>query len=149
MTDRQAYIEYILDHYENPRNRRAMPDATVSIRGGNPGCGDVVTIYLKVDGDERITDASFEGEGCTISQAAASILTELVIGSTLEAVREMDFNDFVDHMGREVVMSRPKCATLALNTAKAAERKYRAGQQVDPGCSDGHGHPDTDEEVNF
>lgn len=132
--DRQEYIDNILDHYENPRNRHGMADATVSLKGGNPGCGDIVTMYLKLDGDERITDASFEGEGCTISQAAASMLTEMIIGRTLTELVEMNHEDFVDAIGREVVISRPKCATLALNTAKAAERKYRvlqAGQTND------------------
>jgi nitrogen fixation NifU-like protein len=124
--DRQFYIENLLDHYENPRNRYKMEDATVSITGGNPGCGDIVTIYLKVDTHERVIAASFEGEGCTISQAAASMLTEMLIGKTLSEVREMDIDAFIDEIGREVVITRPKCATLAINTAKAAERKYRA-----------------------
>lgn len=126
--DRQFYIENLLDHYENPRNRYQMADASVSIKGGNPGCGDIVTLYLKVDADERVIAASFEGEGCTISQAAASMLTEMLIGKTLGEVREMDIDAFIDEIGREVVISRPKCATLAINTAKAAERKYRAAQ---------------------
>ncbi len=126
--DRQFYIENLLDHYENPRNRYPMQDASVSIKGGNPGCGDIVTIYLKVDADERVVAASFEGEGCTISQAAASMLTEMLPGKTLAEVREMDIEAFIDEIGREVVISRPKCATLAINTAKAAERKYRAEQ---------------------
>lgn len=128
MFDRQAYIENILDHYENPRHRGKLEDATVSLKGGNPGCGDIVTMYLKIDENERIVAASFEGEGCTISQAAADILTEMIIGHTLEEVTAMDHSDFVDTLGREVVISRPKCATLALNTAKAAERKFRAQQ---------------------
>ncbi len=126
MTDRQAYIDNILDHYENPRHRGALADATVTMKGGNPGCGDIVTLYLKVDEAERIVDASFEGQGCTISQAAASILTEKIIGATLTDVKHMNHEDFVDDLGREIVINRPKCATLALNTAKAAERKYRA-----------------------
>lgn len=128
MFDRQAYIDNILDHYENPRHKGHMDNATVSIKGGNPGCGDIVTMYLKLDQDERIIDSSFEGDGCTISQAAASILTEKIIGKTLQEVKEMDHSAFVDELGREIVMNRPKCATLALNTAKAAERKYRAQQ---------------------
>ncbi len=128
MFDRQAYIDHILDHYENPRHHGPMADATVSIKGGNPGCGDIVTIYLKIGADERITDASFEGEGCTISQAAASILTEQIIGKTLAEVNAMDYTQFIDDLGREVVINRVKCATLALNTAKAAERKFRAAQ---------------------
>jgi len=125
---RQFYIENLLDHYENPRNRYKMEDATVSITGGNPGCGDLVTLYLKVDLEERVIAASFEGEGCTISQAAASMLTEMLIGKTLGEVREMDIDAFIDAIGREVIVTRPKCATLALNTAKAAERKYRAAR---------------------
>ena len=128
MFDRQAYIENIKDHYDNPQHHGALDNATVSIKGGNPGCGDIVTVYLKVDDQERITDYSFEGEGCTISQAAASMLGEHVIGKTLDVIKEMDYNAFIDEMGREVVMSRPKCATLALNTVKAAERKYREEQ---------------------
>jgi len=128
MFDRQAYIDNILDHYENPRHRGALADSTVSIKGGNPGCGDIVTMYLKLDDNEKITEASFEGEGCTISQAAADILSEMIVGKTLEDVKHMDHSAFVDELGREVVVSRPKCATLALNTAKAAERKYRSEQ---------------------
>lgn len=138
--DRQAYIEQILDHYESPRSRYEMSDATVSIHGGNPGCGDLVTIYLKVDGAERIREASFVGDGCTISQAAASMLMELLPGMSLAELREYSIEEFVENLGREVVNSRPKCATLALNTAKAAERKFRAeqnGQQSAPDTFEG------------
>ncbi len=84
--DRQAQIDFILDHYENPRHYGALPAASVVQKGGNPGCGDIVTFYLKVDGDGRIEDISFEGEGCTISQAASSIVTEMFYGKTLADV---------------------------------------------------------------
>jgi nitrogen fixation protein NifU and related proteins len=124
--DRQEAIEFLLDHYQNPRNQGTLEDADVAMPGGNPGCGDVVTIYLKVnhagDGVERVT---FEGSGCTISQAAASILTEMVEGKPLALVDEMDFSDMIDELGREVVNTRPRCATLALGTLKAAITKYR------------------------
>lgn len=127
--DRQEAIEYLLDHYENPRNREAMPDADITMPGGNPGCGDVVTVYLKVSPDGNSVDkVSFEGEGCTISQAAASILTEMVQGKSLNDVDEMDFNDMIDELGREVVKTRPRCATLALGTLKAAVVQYRKQQ---------------------
>ncbi len=128
MFDRQAFIDNILDHYENPRHHGSIEDATVTMKGGNPGCGDIVTIYLKLDKDERIQDVSFEGEGCTISQAAASILSEQILGKTLEEVKNMDHTQFIEDLGREVVINRLKCATLALNTVKAAERKYHAQQ---------------------
>ncbi len=128
MPDRQEFIDFILDHYENPRHHGAMDNPDVVMRGGNPGCGDVVTLYLRLDGGERIADVSFEGEGCTISQAAASIIAEKVIGKTLAEVTAMDAQIVVDEMGREVVANRLRCATLTLNTLKAAEKKYRAGQ---------------------
>jgi nitrogen fixation protein NifU and related proteins len=128
MFDRQAFIDNILDHYEHPRHRGKLEDATVTLKGGNPGCGDIIQVYLKIDENDRIADVSFEGEGCTISQAAASILSEQIIGKTLEDVKNMDHTQFIEDLGREVVINRLKCATLALNTVKAAERKYRAEQ---------------------
>ena len=128
MPDRQEFIDFILDHYENPRHHGTMENPDVVMRGGNPGCGDSVTMYVRLDGGERVADVSFEGEGCTISQAAASIVTEKVIGKTLAEVTGLDARIVVDEMGREVVANRLRCATLALNTLKAAEKKYRAGQ---------------------
>jgi nitrogen fixation NifU-like protein len=128
--DRQEQIEFILDHYENPRNRRAMESPDIVMKGGNPGCGDLVTLYVKLGEDGHINDVSFEGEGCTISQAAASMLTEMAPGKTLEEVEQLDATDFVEALGREIVTNRLRCATLALNTLKAAERKYRDGQRI-------------------
>ncbi len=147
MFDRQAFIDNLLDHYENPRHRGKLDDATVTMKGGNPGCGDIIEAYLKIDDGERITDVSFEGQGCTISQAAASILSEQIIGKTLDEVKNMDHTQFIEDLGREVVINRLKCATLALNTVKAAERKYReqqagASAESTPGTSD-------NEVVNF
>ena len=127
MPDRQEQIELLLDHYRSPRHRGALGDADVVMPGGNPGCGDIVTIYLKGAADHaHIADVTFEGEGCTISQAAASMLMEAVHDGrlTMEQVLSMDYHAMIDALGREVVASRPKCATLALGTLKAAIRKY-------------------------
>lgn len=124
--DRNEAIENLLDHYESPRNRGALEGADVTMPGGNPGCGDVVTIYLKVNREQdTVEQLQFEGEGCTISQASASMLTELVAGTPLGQIEEMDYNDIIDALGREVVQRRPRCATLALGTLKAAIKKYR------------------------
>ena len=124
--DRQEAIEFLLDHYQNPRNHGPLDPVDVTMPGGNPGCGDVVTIYLKVDdAGDRIEHVTFEGTGCTISQAAASILTEMVEGKPLAQIDDMDFNDMIDQLGREVVNTRPRCATLALGTLKAAITQYR------------------------
>jgi|SRR5579859_976658 len=128
MPDRQEFIEFILDHYQNPRHHGRLENPDVVMRGGNPGCGDIVTMYVRLGPDERISDISFEGQGCTISQAAASIVTEKVLGKTLAEVTQLNHELVVDEMGREVVENRLRCATLALNTIKAAERKYHAGQ---------------------
>lgn len=118
--DRQQYIEFLLDHFENPRNKHRMEDADVQLGGGNPGCGDLITMYLKVDDDNRITDASFVGEGCTISQAGGSIIAEMIVGMTVEEVRELGTQTMMEEMGEEVVKSRVRCATLALGTTQAA-----------------------------
>ena len=127
--DRQEAIEFLLEHYEQPRHRGELADPDVTMPGGNPGCGDVVTIYLKVDAaNDTIQDLAFVGEGCTISQAAASILLEQMQGQALAAVEALDFNWMIDELGREVVQSRPRCATLALGTLKAAIKKYRNDQ---------------------
>jgi nitrogen fixation NifU-like protein len=126
--DRQAYIELLLDHYENPRNRGKLADADVVQGGGNPGCGDIVTMYLKIDDQDRIANVTFEGEGCTISQAGASVVTELVMGKTLREIEEMDLNSIIDELGRDVVVSRTRCATLGLGTVKGAVAEFRRQQ---------------------
>lgn len=131
--DRQSQIETLLDHFNNPRNRNKMDNAHVVMPGGNPGCGDVVTIYLRVSDQEdstRIQEISFVGSGCTISQAASSILMEMVNADqpALDQVLEMDYEAMVDVLGRDTVSSRPRCATLALGTLKAAVRKHKRNQ---------------------
>jgi nitrogen fixation NifU-like protein len=128
--DRQAYIEHILDHYDHPRHKHRMDDADVQLGGGNPGCGDLITIYLKVGGDDRIEAVSFEGEGCTISQAGGSIVTELALGLTLDEVKALDLQTMIDEMGEDVVKSRVRCATLALGTVQAAVDSYRRARAL-------------------
>jgi nitrogen fixation NifU-like protein len=124
MLSREDYIENILDHHDNPRNRRTLDGADIEASGGNPGCGDIVVMFATVDAEGRITDASFQGEGCTISQAAASMLTEDLVGRTLDDVRGMSYEDVIEEMGREVVSTRTRCATLALTIMKSASDRY-------------------------
>ena len=133
--DRQAYLENLLDHFQSPRHREKLPDADVAMPGGNPGCGDVVSVYLKVDQaggqPERVAQVGWVGAGCTISQAAASVVAELVNEqhSTLDEILELSYEDLIDNLGRDVVSTRPRCATLALGTLKAAVRKYRRDEE--------------------
>ena len=131
--DRQMQIQILLDHYQRPRHRGALEDADVAMPGGNPGCGDVVTVYLKGAGDHaHIEDVSYEGEGCTISMAASSMLLEQVHNGdlTMDQVLEMDYNEMIEQLGRQIVASRPKCATLGLGTLKAAIRKYQKDKRL-------------------
>ena len=128
--DRQAFVEHILDHYQNPRHKHRMEDADVQLGGGNPGCGDLITVYLKVDPADRIEAISFEGEGCTISQAGGSIVSELVEGMSLDDVMELGVPTMVEEMGDDVVKSRVRCATLALGTLQAAVDQYRRDRRL-------------------
>jgi nitrogen fixation protein NifU and related proteins len=131
--DRQLQIQFLLDHYQKPRHCGALEDADVEMPGGNPGCGDVVTVYLKGSGDhEHIEDVSYEGEGCTISMAAASMLLEQVHDEklTMDQVLEMNYNEMIEKLGRQIVASRPRCATLGLGTLKAAIRKYQKDKRL-------------------
>jgi nitrogen fixation protein NifU and related proteins len=125
LLDRQDYIEIILDHYEHPRNKHRMEDASVQLGGGNPGCGDLITVYLRIGDDDRIREASFEGEGCTISQAGGSIIAELIEGMTIDEVKALGKETMIEEMGDDVVKSRVRCATLALGTAQAAVDAFR------------------------
>jgi nitrogen fixation NifU-like protein len=127
--DRQAYVEHIVDHFEHPRNKGRMEDADVHLGGGNPGCGDLITVYVKVGNDDRVEKVTFEGAGCTISQAGGSIVTELAQGLSLEEVKAMGLPEMIDEMGEEIVRSRVRCATLALGTLQAAIDQFRRDRE--------------------
>jgi nitrogen fixation NifU-like protein len=137
--DRQLQIQILLDHFKNPRHHGAVEGADVEMPGGNPGCGDVVMVYLKgADDHEHIEGVSYEGEGCTISMAASSMILEQVVEGdlTMGEVLEMDYNEMIDQLGRQIVASRPRCATLGLGTLKAAIRKYQKDKRLaDAGVS--------------
>jgi nitrogen fixation protein NifU and related proteins len=125
--DRQYYIDLLLDHYENPRNRGKLDDADASTSGGNPGCGDIVTMHVKMNGDV-VESIRFEGEGCTISQAGASIVAERFEGRPASEIEETGFEEIVDTMGKDVVISRVRCATVGLGTLKAAVQEHHKNQ---------------------
>ena len=122
---REDFMAFILDHREKPRNNHPMDAPTVEATGGNPGCGDIVTVYLRVGDDELIEDISYVGDGCTISQAGASFMTSRLKGKPLAEVEEMGYEIITDTFGPQVMATRPRCATLALGTIKSAIKKYR------------------------
>lgn len=133
--NRQEAIEFLMDHYENPRNNGPLEHADVSLSGGNPGCADVITMHVKFGENGIVEAVSWEGEGCTISRAAASYVTEITEGKTAAEIEALTFEDLMEQLGRELVMTRPTCATLALGTLKKGvhehDMQHRAGKARD------------------
>jgi nitrogen fixation NifU-like protein len=118
------YREIILDHYRNPRNKGKLVDADVSIHDSNPLCGDEIDIHLKVE-EGKIKNIKFEGRGCAISQASASMLTEMVIEKPLSAVKEIAKNDILENIGLlNLGPARIKCALLSLKVLKMGMVRY-------------------------
>ena len=122
--DRQETIEFLMDHYDNPRNKGPLEDADVSLTGGNPGCADMISMQARFGKDGKIEEVHWDGEGCTISSAAASYVTEITQGMTAEEIEKLSFEDLIEQLGRELVMTRPTCATLALGTLKKGVHEY-------------------------
>jgi len=154
-----VYQELLLDHYRRPRNRGVIDDADVTIQQRNPLCGDTLTLQLAFDGD-RVREAAFNGEGCAISQAAASMLTQLLRGRTLDEAaalrdrfREMMLGDTTAATDKSLgdlralagvarLPVRVKCALLAFSALGEVLRERETGigngesggPEVDPGA---------------
>ena len=112
------YREVILDHYRNPRNKGTLDPADHSYEDTNPLCGDEVRVDVRVAAD-RIAEIKFSGRGCAVSQASASILTELVEGMPLAEVKALTKDDLLEEIGIPVSPARMKCALLGLKVLKA------------------------------
>ena len=117
----QLYREVILDHYKSPRHHGVLEDADAHAEGQNPLCGDEVSVYVKFrkDGD-TIDEVSFTGRGCAISQAATSMLTDLVVGRSAAEVSELPKEELLDEVGIPLTPVRLKCAILGLGVLKVA-----------------------------
>ena len=111
------YRENILDHYKNPRNRGEIDRPDITFTDSNPLCGDELRMDFRVK-DGRIEDVRFSGKGCSISQAAASMLTEQIKGRTLDEVKQLSREDVLEELGIELGPVRLKCALLALKVLK-------------------------------
>ncbi|HUI11131.1 MAG TPA: SUF system NifU family Fe-S cluster assembly protein [Bacteroidota bacterium] len=137
---RELYQQVILDHNRNPKNFRPMPDATQSVEGYNPLCGDHYTVFVRMDGDV-IADVSFTGTGCAISKASASVMSSVLKGRTRDEAEKI-FGDFhrlvtegapeeevLERLGKLAAFAgvsefpaRVKCASLPWHTLHAALR---------------------------
>jgi nitrogen fixation NifU-like protein len=113
------YREQILEHYKNPHHFGELVDADITQEGDNPLCGDVITLYLKLD-DGKVGDVRFRGRGCAISQASASMLTDLIVGKPVNDLKTFPTRDLLEELGIQISPARMKCATLSVNTLRVA-----------------------------
>jgi nitrogen fixation NifU-like protein len=113
------YREQILEHYKNPHHFGELADADITQEGDNPLCGDVITLYLKLD-DGKLGDVSFRGRGCAISQASASMLTDMIVGRAVAELKTFPTKDLLEELGIQISPARMKCATLSVNTLRVA-----------------------------
>ncbi|WP_135827536.1 Fe-S cluster assembly sulfur transfer protein SufU [Halorussus halobius] len=126
------YRQQILDHYKNPRNYGEMEEATYSHAGENPMCGDEIRMDVKLDDDEEtIEGVSFEGDGCAISQASASMLTEKLRGMAVDEMKALDRDDVIDMLGVEISPMRVKCAVLAEKVVQDGADIHEGEKQLD------------------
>ncbi len=124
--DDQLYREIILDHYKNPRGHGVIEGADAEAEGMNPLCGDEVTIYVAFGEDgETIDEVKFSGRGCAISQAATSMLMEMVQGKTATEVATMPRDELLEEMAVPLTPVRQRCALLGLTTLKVALHKAK------------------------
>ncbi len=121
----QLYREVILDHYKNPRNHGLLDPADARADGQNPLCGDEVTVSVRLGAGDVIEEVGFDGRGCAISQAATSMLTDLVKGKTALEVAEMPKEALLDELGIPLTPVRLKCAILGLGVIKVALHKAK------------------------
>ena len=117
--DDSMYREQIIDLYENPLNWGTLEPAAFTYEEDNPLCGDVIRIYVRLDDEHRISEVSWKGQGCAISQASASLLTEEIKGMTLDQVKAYSKEELLELLGIELSMTRVKCALLSLKVLKA------------------------------
>ena len=126
------YREQILDHYKNPRNYGELEDPTFSHVGENPMCGDEIRVDVSLEDDgDTIEHVSFIGDGCAISQASASLLSQELPGKSLDELAAMDRDDVTEMLGIDISPMRIKCAVLAEKVAQDGAEIYRGEKEID------------------
>jgi len=113
------YREIIIEHYKNPTHRGHLDPHDIGFADNNPLCGDHIEVNLRVNDQGNVTEASFDGHGCAISQASADLLMESVIGKSLSELKQLNKQDVLDLLGIELGPVRLKCALLSLKVLKA------------------------------
>jgi nitrogen fixation NifU-like protein len=118
--EREIYEEHILPHYEDPYHRGHCDAATHAHEGDNPLCGDVVRVEIELDAEGRVSQAWFDGQGCTVSQASASMLMEKIEGMTVEELKQFSAEDMLGLFEAPLTPNRQKCCLLSWRVLQGA-----------------------------
>jgi len=122
--DQEFYLEQLMENYKNPKNYGELKDYTFFKRYKNPSCGDTFNLYVKLNSENLIEDIKFNGEGCAISTASMSYLTEKIKGLKFEDAKLLTENDIYEMIGVKVSPAREKCALLSLNAFKEGAKEF-------------------------
>jgi nitrogen fixation protein NifU and related proteins len=118
--EEELYQEHILDHYEDPFHRGHLPTATHAHEENNPLCGDVVRVEIQLGDDGKLQDGYFNGEGCVISQASASMLLEEMLGKSVDEIKHFSAEDMLKLYGARLTPNRQKCCLLSWKVLQSA-----------------------------